>query len=295
MDASEVLEIFPITSWQGPFDAALQRQALTALEHGKVLVLPHLPFPMNANEAEFLTPDVSGGDRKNVSLDPRSGRLGNVALDADSATRLTAMLQRFSGCAGDLLRGLLPVYSASLEQARTSFRPNEIAGRNYSPRHDDRRLHVDAFPSRPSAGKRILRLFNNVAPDGSLRSWRVGEPFDDFAKRFLPRTRQPAPGSAWLMQQLGITKGRRTAYDHIMLSLHDMAKLDASYQQDAARADVTFAPGTTWLCFTDQVLHAALAGHCALEQTFHLPIAAMADPECAPLRVLERLSGRALV
>ena len=56
-----------------------------------------------------------------------------------------------------------------------------------------------------------------------------------------------------------------------------------------------FAAGATWLCFTDQVLHAALAGHCALEQTFHLSIAALAHPEQSPLRVLERLAGRALV
>jgi hypothetical protein len=57
---------------------------------------------------------------------------------------------------------------------------------------------------------------------------------------------------------------------------------------------VSFASGTTWLCFTDQVLHAALAGHCALEQTFHVPVSAMADPALAPLRVLERLTARHL-
>jgi hypothetical protein len=57
---------------------------------------------------------------------------------------------------------------------------------------------------------------------------------------------------------------------------------------------VSFAAGSTWLCFTDQVLHAALSGHCALEQTFHVPVAAMEHPERSPLRVLEGLAGRAL-
>ena len=80
-----------------------------------------------------------------------------------------------------------------------------------------------------------------------------------------------------------------------MLRLHDTGKLDARYQSDAPMAGVSFAAGTTWLCFTDQVLHAALAGHCALEQTFHLPVAAMAYPERSPLRVLEQLAGRTLV
>jgi hypothetical protein len=295
MDAAEVLETLSITSWHGPFDPALRARAMAALESGKVLVLPGLPFQVAPDEADLLRPDVAGGDRKNVSLDPRTGRLGNTALQPGEAGRLTAMVRRFADDAARFVADLLPAYAPTLEQARTSFRPNEIAGRSYSPRHDDRRLHVDAFPSRPMADKRILRLFTNVAPDGAVRAWRVGEQFEPFAQRFLPRAGRPLPGSAWLLERLGITKGRRSAYDHIMLSLHDRSKLDAAYQASAPHADVCFAPGTTWLCFTDQVLHAALAGHCALEQTFHLPVSAMGDPLLTPLRVLERLSGRSLI
>jgi hypothetical protein len=294
MNAADVLEILPITAWHGPFDPALRHQALTALEHGKVLVLPDLPFPIAPDEADLLRPDVAGAERKNVSLDPRTGRLGNTALPPQQAGRLTAMVQRFADHSVRLLADLLPEYAPAMEQARTSFRPNEIAGRSTSPRHDDTRLHVDAFPSRPLAGKRILRLFNNVAPDGAVRAWRVGEKFEPFAQRFLPRVGRPLPASAWLLEQLGITKGRRSAYDHLMLGLHDRGKLDAAYQATAPHADVTFRSGTTWLCFTDQVLHAALAGHCALEQTFHVPVSAMAAPQLTPLRVLERLAGRHL-
>jgi hypothetical protein len=205
------------------------------------------------------------------------------------------MMRRFAACAMRLVTGLLPGYAPVLERARTSFRPAEIAGRAYSPRHDDRLLHVDAFPTRPMAGRRILRVFSNVAPDGAPREWRVGEPFPDFARAFLPRVKPPLPGSARALQLLGLTKGRRSAYDHIMLGLHDAGKLDAAYQADGPKAEVSFPAGTTWLCFTDQVLHAALAGHCALEQTFHVPVAALAYPERAPLRVLERLAGRVLV
>jgi 3-deoxy-D-manno-oct-2-ulosonic acid (Kdo) hydroxylase len=43
------------------------------------------------------------------------------------------------------------------------------------------------------------------------------------------------------------------------------------------------------------VLHAALSGHGALEQTFYLPVAALRDPATSPLRVLESLSGHALI
>lgn len=293
MDAAEVLQTLPITTWHGPFDEPLRQQALAGLEGGKVLVLPGLAFAVEPQEADLLRPDVSGAERKNVSLDPATGRLGNA--DLASAPRVAAMMQRFADDALCLLTDLLPGYAPLLERARTSFRPTEIAGRPTSPRHDDRRLHVDAFPSRPLRGKRILRLFCNIAPDGAPRAWRVGEPFEAYAQRFLPRLRPPLPGSAWALAWLGLTKGQRSPYDQLMLGLHDRGKLDTAYQDTGPRADVMFASGTTWLCFTDQVLHAAMAGHCALEQTFHVPVAAMADPARTPLRVLERLAGRSLV
>jgi hypothetical protein len=295
MDASDVIEALPITDWHGPFDPALKVRAVDALEAGCVLLLADLPFRPSPNEAFLLSPAVMGSERKNISFDPATGELGNASLAGSEADRLRTMLRRFGDAAEALLRDLLPGYAATLERARTSFRQAEIAGRAYSPRHDDRLLHVDAFPSRPMRGQRILRLFSNIAADGAPRSWRVGEPFPDFARRFLPRTGAAVPGSAWLWQRLGVTKGRRSEYDRIMLRLHDTGKLDAGYQSGAPKAELSFAAGATWLCFTDQVLHAALAGHCAMEQTFHLPVAAMAHPERSPLRVLERLAGHVLV
>ncbi|MEJ0018599.1 MAG: Kdo hydroxylase family protein [Acetobacteraceae bacterium] len=290
----DVIQTLPIEAWHGPFDPALRDTAADALEAGRVLVLPRLPFRMAPEEAFLASPSAMGSERKNISFDPATGNVGNSSLTGADADRLRDMLRRFGDSAEALLRDLLPGYAAGLERARTSFRPAEIAGRDYSPRHDDRLLHVDAFPSRPMRGRRILRLFSNIAPDGAARHWRVGEPFADFAGRFLPRAGTALPGSAWLMQQLGLTKGRRSEYDRLMLSLHDTGKLDAAYQDTAPRADLAFAAGTTWLCFTDQVLHAALSGHCALEQTFHLPVEAMVHPERSPLRVLQSLTGRAL-
>jgi hypothetical protein len=144
-------------------------------------------------------------------------------------------------------------------------------------------------------GKRILRVFTNVDPRGRPRAWRVGEPFEDMARRFLPDIAQPLPFQTHLMATLGITRGKRSGYDHLMLGLHDCAKANADYQREAPQQDIAFGSGSTWICFTDQVMHAALAGQFALEQTFHLDVAAMAEPERSPLRVLERVTGRALV
>ncbi len=100
--------------------------------------------------------------------------------------------------------------------------------------------------------------------------------------------------AGWLQEKLRITKGRRSAYDHVMLSLHDTAKLDDSYQRTAQRTRFEFPAQSTWIVFTDRVMHAALAGQFLLEQTFYLPVAAMQDERYAPLRILEDIYRRKL-
>ena len=166
--------------------------------------------------------------------------------------------------------------------------------RGASWRQDDTRLHVDAFPSRPMQGLRILRVFTNVNPR-MPRIWRVGEPFPQAAAKFVPQIRRPLPGSSWLLQALRIVKARRTEYDHFMLGIHDRMKADEAYQRGVSQTQVSLPPGATWACFTDSVSHAAMSGQFAFEQTFYLPVLAMKDPERSPLRVLERLAGRGLV
>lgn len=288
-----MLETFDSQNWHDPYHATDQSRAVAALEAGKVLYLPRLAFrPLNS-ETRFLSADLAGGSRKNVSYDPVRGALGGTKPGPDDA-EISAMMQRFGRDARALVTGLAPAYAPHLEQARTSFRPVPVQGRAQSVRHDDRLLHIDAFPSRPMRGRRILRVFSNISPDGSAREWRVGGHFIDYATRFAPRVRPPLPGAALALASLGLTKGRRSAYDSLMLGLHDAGKFDANWQRDTSYETVDFPPGSTWMCFTDIVLHAAMAGRCALEQTFHIPVAAMARPELSPLRMLENLTGKIL-
>jgi len=106
--------------------------------------------------------------------------------------------------------------------------------------------------------------------------------------------RRPPPLSAALMQRLGLTSGRRSPYDELMLGLHDLAKGDETYQASAPRTRLSLASGTSWVAFTDITVHAAIGGRCALEQTFLLPVEAMADASRSALRILERMTGRTL-
>jgi hypothetical protein len=285
-----MLENLPIASWTGPYAPEIKARALAALEGGAVLFFPNLAFALAEKEKQFLDAGVSDGKSKNISLDP-SGALQSTALTGKRAKDLAAMMARFSDSTSSLLTDLLPY--RCVERARTSFRPVQVKGRSQSRISDDRLLHIDAFPSRPMRGRRILRFFANVAP-ASPRHWHVGEPFEDFARGFLPKIGSDLPGKSWLFDKLGVTRGRRSLYDELMLSLHDTAKLDDAFQKNSPHQKVDFPPGSCWLVFTDMVLHAALGGEFALEQTFHLDVDQMAQPERAPIRVLERLSGKIL-
>lgn len=291
---SELREL-PFDSW-APRPGDAERASLrAALENGAILYLPRLAFRVTPSETRFLTPEISNGASKNIGLPP--GRdVPNGAKGSDADLReLGAMIARFATQARALVVALLPEYEKHLKSAATSFRPFEIEGRPSSWRKDDTRLHTDAFPSNPTHGTRILRVFSNVHPGGKARVWRVGERFEDVARRYLRDIPRPMPGSAWLLEKLHVTKRRRTEYDHYMLHLHDREKLDLDYQRNGPQRRIDFPPGSTWIVYSDQVMHAAMSGQHMLEQTFHLPPHALGDPAASPLKVLERLAGRALV
>lgn len=289
------IETLDIADWvPHPGDAESRRLA-AALEAGKVLFLPRLRFELQQREKRFLDPRWSDRKAKNISYDPASTAIKGAQGNASDLEDLRHLVERFHQRAVSLIQHLLPHYTVQLRLARASFRPMPVAGRASSWRKDDSRLHVDAFPSRPNRGERILRIFANVNPRGEPRVWRVGEPFADMARRFLPKIPRQLPGAAAVLNTLRITKSSRSQYDHTMLQLHDRMKADADYQQNAPQQTMPFPPDSVWVCFSDQTSHAAMGGQYLFEQTLHLPVAGLYDPQSAPLRVLEQLMGRTLV
>lgn len=286
---------YPDASWA---DDGPTRGVEPVVEAGEILCFPRLAFPLHAAERRFLDPRWADGKAKNISLRWAApggeaeirGAVGNEGERAE----LKAMIARYASMSEAFALRLFPYYRGHLRRGNTSFRPVGVVGRETSWRKDDSRLHVDAFPSNPMHGTRLLRVFCNVNPHGEPRLWRIGEPFEAHARRYLQSLAPPLPGAAWLLHRTGITKQRRTDYDHLMLQLHDRAKADAEFQRSGPQAAVEFAPGTTWVVFSDQVLHAAMGGQHLLEQTFYLSVARQKDPARSPLRTLERLTGRAL-
>lgn len=270
--------------------------AVDTLEQGKVLFLPQLAFNLTPDELQLLTPDLVDPKRKNISFNAKSGHLQGVAHE-DKKVAVQALLQRHHEYALQLVSNLLPEYTNGLHSPVNTLRLHPVTAwrETTSWRKDDTRLHVDAFPSRPNHGERILRIFTNINPNGESRQWRVGEPFPVLAKRFIPRLKRFSPLSSWAQNRLGITKRYRTHYDHLMLQLHDAMKSDERYQQQGPQVSLELPPGSSWICFSDQTPHAAMSGQFMLEQTFLLPVAAMKNPDNAPLVIMEKIMQRPLI
>jgi hypothetical protein len=267
------------------------------LERDGILIVETDPFQLSADDLSLIDRHWSDGRSKNSSYNPRTGDLDGVVGEPETVSGLGSLMARYAAWASELIGEFFPAYLNELEFGRTSLRRRSVQDEPpLSRRKDDRSLHLDAFTSQPVSGRRILRVFSNIDPTGAEREWAIADGgFEDFAQRFRHRARRLMPGEAALLESLSLTKCRRTDYDQIMLGMHDAAKRDRGYQATAPRRFVSFPGGSTWLAFTDQTPHAAVSGQCALEQTFYVPVEALAEPASSPLRILERLWGAALV
>ncbi len=289
------LEVINIETWKGSIPVHIQNKALQALEEGNILYFPSLSFCLNDDEKSLLSSQKLDPKTKNISYDTRNQCLGGFLGSDEDTQKLKEMIKRYASTSRQFLEKLIPYYQANLLQARTSFRPAEISGRKSSYRKDDTLLHVDAFPSNPTKGRRILRVFTNINPNGKPRVWRVGEPFEQVVRNFLPKAAYPLFGTSYLLKFLKITKDYRTLYDHYMLQIHDQMKGDTHYQKTVSYEEILFPTGSSWIVYTDQVSHAAMAGQHVLEQTFNLAPDNLKTPSTSPLKVLEKFLNQNLM
>ena len=280
-----------VRDWHAP---GSDPQWIAAVEDGKVLYFPQLAFALSGDEQALLKPELLASGVRNISWDSQRGLKG-VAGGPKVQEAVTSLVSRFASQAAAFVHGLFPAYAPHLRAAPASLRPMSVSNRQQSVRADDRRLHVDAFPSRPNYGERILRVFANVNPQGEPRVWRVGEPFGDVARRFVPQARPYSRWQAKALHALHVTKSLRSEYDHLMLQIHDRMKADEDYQRNCPQVTIRFPTGSAWVCFSDQAVHAAMAGQSMLEQTFHLPAAKQYNPDMSPLAILGRLAGHPVV
>jgi hypothetical protein len=273
------------------------------LERGDILFFPRTPFALSEDHREVLRgASLTGGTlHKNIAYRPASGKVTgfdkSMAHDSD---KLREILKAYSERALGLLQSLLPRYMQGCKVDFASFRPQEEEGRDLPTKKRNDLLHIDAFPTRPTKGDLILRVFTNINKT-KPRVWLTSDPFEPLARRYAMDAGLPEfakrPGRSWpgsLLRAAGLPIADRSGYDRFMLGFHDYLKFNGEYQRDCAKYRFEFPPDSTWMVFTDIVPHAVLSGQHALEQTVIVRRESLAGREHAPIEILEALCGRPL-
>ena len=291
--------------WLKPEQPEAQARAYCELlERGEILFFRELPFQLPAEDRDFLLAQKWSELRlhKNVSYRPGADALKGVSGEAATIARIHTILRNYAAHVIGFATKFLSPYAGKWILDFSSFRPLEEEGRDLPLHKRNDLLHVDAFPSRPTRGGRILRIFTNVNPNRS-RVWNTADKFDSLARQYADDAglRNFANESALSRtvqgwgQRLGVRGMGRTPYDAFMLRFHDYLKENPAFQENCAKVRLEFPPLSTWLVFTDGVPHAALSGQYAMEQTFLIPPEALVAPKYAPYRILEGLAGKSLV
>ncbi|MFO0808002.1 MAG: Kdo hydroxylase family protein [Gemmataceae bacterium] len=267
------------------------------LERGEVVVHPVCPFAVPTGDAHSFLLDQRLASRahKNISYDPNSGRAnGYQRRTPEQAERLTRLLADFARHATAWLSAQLPTYAVAWKLDRVSYRPVEESTRKARLKARNDLLHVDAFPSRPSQGYRILRLFVNVNPSQD-RVWATTYPFAELLARYGTAAGLPdgsIPIKSRLLSLFRPGKPRRSPYDEFMLRFHDWLKASPQVQIQDPRTIWRFAPGTAWMAMTDTCSHAVLSGRFALEHSYFIAPQSLALPKESPPALLEAMCGR---
>jgi 3-deoxy-D-manno-oct-2-ulosonic acid (Kdo) hydroxylase len=274
------------------------------LEAGNSLFFPRTPTAFAADDLSFLLGQRQSGAafHKNIAYRPAQDVLTGVAAGSDR-DRLHHILRGFSQQTIELLARLMPLYAPSWKIDYTSFRPLEEAGRKLSLHSRNDLLHVDAFPTRPTNGNRILRFFTNINPS-QPRVWNTTEDFEVLAEKFSAEVRFQALARrasspfrralAGAARGVGLRQFGASPYDILMHRFHNFMKENQQFQENCRKDRWEFPPQSSWMVFTDSVSHAVLSGQFALEQTFIVSRGAMQRPEHAPVSVLERLTAMSL-
>ncbi|HEV8129747.1 MAG TPA: Kdo hydroxylase family protein [Acidobacteriota bacterium] len=272
------------------------------LETGDILFFPTTPFEIAFEEREFLLSQkqVGASYHKNISYRPLQDRLKGVdQKDQAAHAKMHRIMRDYSKRAIAFTAFFLPRYAKSWRIDYSSFRPIEEEGRSiaYLARND--LIHVDSFPTRPSHGNRLLRVFTNINPSRP-RIWITSDNFEQLAAKYAREAGLPKkPGAARQLQHqllrflsgIGLPVVDRSEYDQFMLRFHDFLKKNIAFQQQGRKDRWEFPADSSWICFTDTTSHSCISGQYALEQTFIVNRNSLVWPEKAPIAILEEMVG----
>jgi len=284
------------------------REACRMLEGGGILYFDSTPFDFPEEDRKFLlnVRQSSAKFHKNIAYRPSTDRVTGVDPELKDREKLHGILRNFSRNSIAFMQDFLRPYKDHWVIDYASFRPLQEMGREVRQSARNDLLHVDNFPTRPTNGKRILRVFVNINPE-EKRNWITGGPFheivpqykddlgvDELVAKATSAGHSIKYGVAKAISSLGIKATARPSYDEIMINMYHHMKASEKLQTGCARDEWHFPPGSCWMVYTDSVPHAVRSGQYMLEQTFMVGLEGMVEPDWAPVNVLEKLAGRRL-
>jgi hypothetical protein len=287
--------------WRGAANSAGRAASYCEqLESGRVLFFEGIPFDLPQAHQDFLLSQRQTGSalHKNISYRPKQKKIRGLSSGSDS-DKLREIMEHYSAEVTRFVSEFLSPYAGKLDLDFASFRPLEEKGRDLPFKKRNDLLHVDSFPTRPTRGARILRVFTNINPTES-RIWNIAEPFDLLAERYAKDADlqkfagKKSSGFARILKSAGLPVADHSAYDKFMLHFHDYLKANEDFQANCDKVRLEFPPRSTWLVYTDGVPHAALSGKFALEHTYIVPVSALVAENKAPISVLEAMCNRKL-
>jgi 3-deoxy-D-manno-oct-2-ulosonic acid (Kdo) hydroxylase len=290
------------SSGQSTADAGERERALCGeLEIGNLLFMETTPFSIPVEDRELLLgrKQVSSAYHKNIAYRPGEERVtGLDGSEQVEAAQLRRILRNYSQQASEFLNRVLTPYANQWELDYASFRPIEEKGRPARLHARNDLLHFDSFPTRPTNGSRILRVFTNLNPVHK-RVWLTSQTFEAFGPRVAAAAGLSTTyngnlarrGIRSLARALHLPGAHRPPYDEVMHRCHNAMKEDADFQETTPKNRWEFPPNSSWVAFTDCVSHAVLEGQYAIEQTFLIPQSALVLRERSPLAILEKFAG----
>src|ERR1700722_932305 len=159
------------------------------LERGEIVTFEPCPFalPTGNDLAFLLQQQLKSSSQKNISYNPEQHSVSGFAYQgSEQAQRLLDLMSEFSQQVCGYLAKLLPRYARNWQPDRASLRPEEEATRKLRVTARNDLLHFDAFPSRPTRGHRILRLYVNINPTDD-RVWATADTFAKVLEKFGPQ------------------------------------------------------------------------------------------------------------
>ena len=146
------------------------------LEAGDILYFPHTRFTIPAEHLHFPLGQQQTGSKlhKNIAYKPSRDQL--TGADAKTATpgvveQLHAVMRRYSASVAGFLAQFLAPYEQRWILDYASYRPLEEESRDLPARQCNDLLHRDAFPTRPTRGRRICASSTTSIPPGAATGW----------------------------------------------------------------------------------------------------------------------------